>query len=402
MKKTLESIVEKVKSPEGSAVTVASISGFILPYIGAALDDCIDGKNLSETVYNTHNYIVSLSTSFFSGFIGFLYGINDNNKDKNIKELSRRKQLIEGIADNITASVLLLSKDMTILWANKMSEKHYGYALDEMIGKTCYEITHSEKEICKDKDHPCPIINFPQSEGLVEHVHKNKQGIENIFEINSIPIKNSNGEIVQYLHISRDITSRKKFEKIENDEKEKLNSLLNNNIWGIYSCNESGEYLSMNDTFAKIFGFETSKEMILNKNAKTLYTNVEDRYKFIGELSDKKMVYNKILNLKTKDEIPVSVLCSANINNERIINGIVRKIDNTEKEFITICAYCSDIKEKNESNEELAWVKPADYLMKHKHEIKDPTKDFDFSHGICKPCYTIMLNQLNNELDNSK
>jgi hypothetical protein len=47
----------------------------------------------------------------------------------------------------------------------------------------------------------------------VQHIHINKDGNESFVEINVYPVKDNTGEVVELVHISKDITQRVRMEK---------------------------------------------------------------------------------------------------------------------------------------------------------------------------------------------
>ena len=139
------------------------------------------------------------------------------------------ESVFEGIKDSI---VILERATFIICHANQSFLEEVGLSLEEVVGKTCYEITHHLDSPCQGPDHLCPISgiatvgmdgNFP----VADHIHFNARGEKRFVEVTCYPITNRDGGSTHVIHISRDITYRK---EIENRLTEKSAELLKLNV----------------------------------------------------------------------------------------------------------------------------------------------------------------------------
>lgn len=126
------------------------------------------------------------------------------------KELKETLNLLEKIAHGIGEGILLLDLDFTIIWANNYILQHYGVALEQVKGRRCHEVTHNSATPCRPPHDPCPILLYDVNSKPVpyEHVHLDREGSEEAVEVVVYPLKDENGDVYQYLHISRDISDR--------------------------------------------------------------------------------------------------------------------------------------------------------------------------------------------------
>jgi two-component system NtrC family sensor kinase len=141
-------------------------------------------------------------------------------------QLKEKDAIINGISDTLT---LLDAGTYRILEVNKSFLDTYGLSRDQVIGKTCYEITHHLSTPCHHSEEKCPC---PLEESIatatsshVEHVHKDHDGNTLYFEITTYPLKDRSGEVTRVIHLSRDITPRKRLE-LQLLESEKLTAVL--------------------------------------------------------------------------------------------------------------------------------------------------------------------------------
>jgi hypothetical protein len=150
---------------------------------------------------------------FLQGIANVLAGIIQRKQVE--EEIKETKQMLENIAQGIEDGILLLSKDFEILWANQTVLDETGYEMEEILGRHCYEITHRRDSPCEPPSDVCPITEVQKTgkPATVLHTHINKDGGKIFVEVSTYPIKEENGEIVQYVHVTRDITHRKEAEE---------------------------------------------------------------------------------------------------------------------------------------------------------------------------------------------
>ena len=142
------------------------------------------------------------------------------------QQLAEKEAIINGISDTL---MLVDASTYQILDVNQPFLDAYGLSRDQVLGKTCYEITHHLDSPCHnaDSDCPCPLEDSIAmgSSSHVEHVHQDHEGKTLYFEITTYPLKDASGQVTRIIHLSRDITLRKGLEH-QLREKEKLSGML--------------------------------------------------------------------------------------------------------------------------------------------------------------------------------
>jgi PAS domain-containing protein len=90
-----------------------------------------------------------------------------------VERLEDKESIINGISDAI---MLLNAKNYKILDVNHSFLKSYGLSYDQVLGKTCYEVTHHLKRPCSlvSGDIPCPLKeSYATGKRChVDHIHK--------------------------------------------------------------------------------------------------------------------------------------------------------------------------------------------------------------------------------------
>lgn len=132
-----------------------------------------------------------------------------------MEELSNADHIFENILQGITDPVLLLSKDLKILWANKAFQNQTGYTIGEIIGNYCYRLTHHQETPCHLPHDLCPIFEAEKSGRAVTttHTHFDWEGNKTFVEVSAYPVKDERGEIVHFVYMYKDVTEIKGVEE---------------------------------------------------------------------------------------------------------------------------------------------------------------------------------------------
>jgi len=110
-------------------------------------------------------------------------------------------QTFEAMSD----AVWLLDLDGKILKFNSASERITGIPQSEMDGCLCYELMHD----CRMRPEDCPYLRMKQT---LSHESWIFQSGDRWFEVTVDPLRNGTGRIVGSVHITKDISERKRAE----------------------------------------------------------------------------------------------------------------------------------------------------------------------------------------------
>ena len=135
---------------------------------------------------------------------------------KQMAEAPRKsKGLVETVFDSVSDCVCVINTtDFRIEGINKSFLNILNMEEKDVIGKTCYEVTHHASKPCEPPDHICPLAETLKTgeHSYAEHIHYDKDGRKIRVEVSASPIRNKKGEIYQVVHVARDITKRKRIE----------------------------------------------------------------------------------------------------------------------------------------------------------------------------------------------
>jgi len=261
--------------------------------------------------------------------VASLLDITDRKKAEEMikKEVEKSKNYL-----NI-AGVVIVALDIegNITLLNKKGHNILQYNEGELIGKnwfkTCLPKRHRQstletfKKLIQGK---LELVEFYDNPLLT------KNGDEKIISWHNSLLYDSNGNIVGTLSSGEDITERKKAEEKLKESEEKYKYLFDSAQVGLYwSRISDGNFLECNDTFAKLFGYDTRKEFLANYNAIEHYINPNARSELLEEIRNNKEVKSYEIHVTKRDGSPIWVSISARMfETENRIEGAA--IDITE------------------------------------------------------------------------
>jgi signal transduction histidine kinase len=136
-----------------------------------------------------------------------MYQIYDETPDSERRFLRARAIYKIVMTDLINEDVLVIAPNHQILDANDAVLKKAGLTREEIIGRSCYEVTHRFGSPCSEKSCPCPlketITNLKPFS--TTHVHLDKDNREHHVSISCYPLMGPEG-VIGAIEISKDIT----------------------------------------------------------------------------------------------------------------------------------------------------------------------------------------------------
>jgi PAS domain S-box-containing protein len=136
-----------------------------------------------------------------------LHDITERKKEQ--EALDRANREWERTFNAISDLVMVLDDQHRILRANKAMADAVGMTDQELIGKLCFEVVHGQKE---------PPVFCPHSQLLADSEAHSAEVLEprlgGTYDVRVSPLVDQNGRVMGSVHVTRDITERKREEAI--------------------------------------------------------------------------------------------------------------------------------------------------------------------------------------------
>ena len=171
------------------------------------------------------------------------------------QEVAEQKQLLENTLESLTHPFYVIdAEDFTIKIANSAARK-----LGASGETTCHALSHKRDTPCDSMEHPCPMVEVRRTREpvVVEHIHPDAEGNPRFMEVHGYPIFDADGNVVQMIEYSLDITERKEFEEQLKKSEERIRSMVSNMPGVVYRClmDEHWTMLFISDEIRKLSGY---------------------------------------------------------------------------------------------------------------------------------------------------
>jgi PAS domain S-box-containing protein len=148
---------------------------------------------------------------------------SDGKLVKVYDQLKVKEIIVNGISD---ALMLLDARTFEILDVNQAFLNIYKVSQNQIVGKTCHDITHHLTHPCSQglKSASCPVERTISTGTMcqTQHVHKDADGNELCFDITAYPLKDEHDQVNRIIHVSRDVTDRIRAEEALKETSEKI------------------------------------------------------------------------------------------------------------------------------------------------------------------------------------
>jgi len=143
--------------------------------------------------------------------------------DQTLTSLKGSAKDWERTFDSVHDAIYLLDKDNRILRLNQSAARLMGVKIEEAVGQHCYKLMHGA-------DRPrelCPHVET-LSNGKPKRVEIEEPFLKGFFEITTTPLLDESGHTIGSVHVTRDITERKRIEEALRESEKKYRSVIAN------------------------------------------------------------------------------------------------------------------------------------------------------------------------------
>jgi PAS domain S-box-containing protein/putative nucleotidyltransferase with HDIG domain len=139
---------------------------------------------------------------------------------------------------------------------------------------------------------------FADASGELEFEIIGLKGTHRRLETHAVPLRNSAGEIISLLGVTRDITERKKAEEERRMSVEQYSSLFDRMMDGVYRSTHAGKFIDVNPAMVKMFGYSSKEEMQNIDIKQELYFDPEERGSHVLDTGQEE---TEVYRMKRKD-----------------------------------------------------------------------------------------------------
>lgn len=229
----------------------------------------------------------------------------------------RSRQGTQVILDSLPYRIMVVNMDMTVDAVNQTFLSDLHLKREDIQGKHCYEVRYGLHKPCGEFGRECfledRLEELKQKKFISIYQEYVDENGNTRFDVSTMaPIFNEEGEIVQILEASRDITDRIKLEEEVRKSNIFLQNMIQSTVDGIVVVDTKGNVLIFNEGMERLTGYsaqeikhltsfypiETAKENMLKMRS--------DEFGPLGKLNPTSMT----VTTKDGEEIPVTLSAS--------------------------------------------------------------------------------------------
>ncbi|MHC3129265.1 MAG: PAS domain S-box protein [Candidatus Bathyarchaeota archaeon] len=248
-------------------------------------------------------------------------------------KILRQNEFLNSALDALTHPFYVIdADDYTIQLAN--SATGFGNLAEN---STCYQVTHKRKKPCS-AEHPCPleIVKKTKKPAVLEHIHYDNDGNPRNVEVHGYPIFGNDGNVVQMIEYSLDITDRKEAEEGLRSSEERLKILFDFAPDAYYLNDLKGNFVDGNRAAEEITGYP--REELIGKSFLSLKLLSKKQILKATKLLTKNLLGKPtgpdefVLNRKDGTQIPIEIRTfPVKIKGQTLVLGIARDITERKK-----------------------------------------------------------------------
>ncbi len=168
---------------------------------------------------------------------------------------------LSNIIDSANEGIYVTDVERRFLVWNDAAAGISGYRKDEIIGHFCFDniLRHSDRdgmELCHSR---CPLqasIEEGEARGLVVVYLRHKNGRRVAVEVKTAPVRNEEGIVIGGVEVFQDVTERLERERLLQERKEKLETVLDSIGDGILFLDTEGRITVVNHACTKLLDLE--------------------------------------------------------------------------------------------------------------------------------------------------
>jgi PAS domain S-box-containing protein len=209
------------------------------------------------------------------------------------------------LLDTIPNPVFFKDTDGVYQGCNKaFAEQILGLPKEKIVGCSLFDLSEViPGELAAKYFRQDQALMQNQGTQFYESIVRCADGIERHFLFNKATFCDARGQVAGIVGVMLDITERKMAEDALKRSEERFRRLFEDAVLGIFQSNEKGKIISANPAIAKMFGYESSEELLadVGQNASRLYANSADRWQNIRRVIENDAPIQKETLYRRKD-----------------------------------------------------------------------------------------------------
>ena len=216
-------------------------------------------KDGNIVVGETTRVVIKAEDGQVQGYMGFIRDVTERNKTA--MELQASEAMLSHHVQNTPLGYISWDKNVNCIELNKSAEKIFGYAADEVRGRSLLDLLVPEKNI-NDIKNVCKSLSEKKGYSININENMTKNGRIIICEWHNTPIVGDRGDVIGVMSLIQDVTENKRTQiALEETEKKfrEQSQRYAEVIWGAnigtWEWNVLTGNIILNERWAEMLGY---------------------------------------------------------------------------------------------------------------------------------------------------
>ncbi|HTD51916.1 MAG TPA: PAS domain S-box protein, partial [Thermoanaerobaculia bacterium] len=281
--------------PEDSERVLAAVERSLATGVPFAEEYRIRHRDGSYLRWHAHGRVIFDRDAKPAKFVGVITDVTEKRRTE--EALKQSDERLRALVNSAPLVLFATDRDGVFVQAEGKGLEALAWKPGEAVGKSAFDLYRRHPEAVDQLRRALAGESFKATVEVSDHV----------FEVEYAPRLGDAGEVLGTIGVATNVTGERQARRAADQSEQRYRNLFERNLAGVYRATLNGVFLDCNESFARIFGYD-SREEVLRQTVWDFYRSREDRTTSLERLMERQTLTNYEQCLRRKDGTFVWVL----------------------------------------------------------------------------------------------